>query len=205
MHALLSPNSLPKSQPQSLSGSNNACDSLSLIVCQIHLSVDMEAIGVIGTVVAVLDISLKITSLCREYHSRVKEAPQDIMRLHAEVRSIHDILQRISQAAATEDSSALLPSLRSLTTPDGALSICLVDLTSLTQILEKGKAGARKWRGILWPLKDSDVARSVKHIAQAKSTLQLALSADAGLNVLKVLKHTEVLAIKAKTKSLEKG
>ena len=165
----------------------------------------MDPIGLVGTLLAIIQIGGKVTSVCLEYHNRIKDAPEDISRLLVEVRSIRGIVERVADIATTNSDVATLPSLEQLVAPDGALTFCLADLVALNQLLEKGKAGVGNWRGLLWPLKSKDLAGLVQRLGHAKATLQLALSADTGMNVIELLKKAKELSIKTNKLGMEEG
>ena len=141
----------------------------------------MEPIGLVGTLIAIVQLSGKITTLCLDYKVNVKDAPEDISRLLNEVRGLRGILERLVDLANTDAAMVPLPSLQDAETKDGVLATCLTDLAQLATVLEKGLADtASKWKALLWPLRQKDVAKSVQQISQVKSTLQLALATDTG-------------------------
>lgn len=140
----------------------------------------MEPIGLIGTLIAIVQLGGKITNLCLDYKANVKDAPEDISRLLNEVRGLRGILERLIDLASTDAAMVSLPSLQNTETKDGVLATCLADLAQLATVLEKGLADTAKWKALLWPLRQKDVAKSVQQISQAKSTLQLALAVDTG-------------------------
>ena len=140
----------------------------------------MDPIGLVETLVAIVQVSGKLTTLCLDYTSQVKDAPEDINRLLAEVRSLSAILQRLIDVAETDASMVSLPSLQRVESKGGILAICLADLTDLAGLLKKAASNSSKRQALLWSLKQEDVAKTIQKISQAKSTIQLALAKDTG-------------------------
>jgi hypothetical protein len=57
----------------------------------------MDALSGVASVIAVLDISAKITSICYQYSIAVKEAKDDIERVQRKFNDITHILEKLKQ------------------------------------------------------------------------------------------------------------
>lgn len=133
-----------------------------------------------ASLIAVVEASCKVISLCYEYRNAVKDAPLDIARAQSEVTSIRVIVENsLDLININADASAgLLPSLRATARPGMPLMQCLDELKLLNTRLKPKKGWRARRDIIIWPLKKNDLDRSLNVISGAKGTLQLALAAD---------------------------
>ncbi len=53
-----------------------------------------EVVGLAASVIAVIDLSAKVTSRCSEYHANVKNARDDIERLQGEAQRLKETLEQ---------------------------------------------------------------------------------------------------------------
>ena len=56
-----------------------------------------EAIGVAGSVIAVVELSAKVASLCLQYSKDVKHAKGDILRLRRQVNDLGNVVDSVQQ------------------------------------------------------------------------------------------------------------
>jgi len=136
----------------------------------------MDPIGFTGTLIAIIQVSFKIVSVCYEYRSNFKDAPRDISRIADEVANVGDVTRRLLKIAEG-DSDSSLPSLKSMSKSGGILQQCLAELLDLKTTLKLGKMASLK-TALVWPLKQKEVEKWLQAIGRIKSTLQLAISAD---------------------------
>lgn len=54
---------------------------------------DMEALGATGSIITIVEVSVRIASSCLQYINAVKDAPDEIKRLQQGVKSTLDVLQ----------------------------------------------------------------------------------------------------------------
>lgn len=136
----------------------------------------IDPIGLVGTLIAVVQVCNKIISVCYEYRNGIRDASGDISRILDETSSIRTLAERLLKTAEA-DHRADLPSLQSLDDAENPLRRCLTELVDLKTILKLGrKVGLRST--LVWPLKRPEAERRLLAIERAKTTLQLALSAD---------------------------
>jgi hypothetical protein len=57
----------------------------------------MAGLGEAASVIAVIELSAKIASICVQYSREVKHAAEDIGRLQGEVKSLQYVLQNVKQ------------------------------------------------------------------------------------------------------------
>ena len=136
----------------------------------------IEPIGLVGTLIGIVQVCGKLVSVCYDYRMGVRNAPQDISRILDEVASVGSIAQQLVKTVELDDASSL-PSLQAMGGDDGTLRRCLVELQDLKASLKLGKASSLR-RSLAWPLRRADAETKLQVLATIKSTLQLALAAD---------------------------
>ncbi|KAF7559303.1 hypothetical protein G7046_g4857 [Stylonectria norvegica] len=153
----------------------------------------IEPIGLIGTLIAIVQVCNKVVSVCYEYRSGFKDAPKDISRILDEVASVRNIAERLVSIAEADYSSSL-PSLQSMSEPESALHKCLDELVDLKKKLKIGKK-VTLLTALIWPLKQAEAEKRLLVIGRIKATLQLALAADNAHNIVQVLAQVQSLPI----------
>ncbi|KAI9147395.1 Vegetative incompatibility protein [Paramyrothecium foliicola] len=146
----------------------------------------MEGLGAAASVIAVVDISAKIASICSQYIKDVKNAENDVRRLLQEVKNLHAIAEDIKgllngpHSARLKSSQKVEAELRD--------SLCKVQglkkkLEGLEQKLPSG--GTRhKFKtffrpaALRWPLSSQEMDKDVQEIARYTKMLSLALQQD---------------------------
>lgn len=137
-----------------------------------------EPLGLVGSLIAIVQISSKVVAICYEYRRSVLNAPREISQILDEVASIRNIVERLVKIANDDEQAMALPSLSSMNQPDAPLARCLAELTSLKSRLKLEKGLRAKGRALIWPFKEVEVHKSLDNIRRIKGTLQLAISAD---------------------------
>jgi len=138
----------------------------------------MEGLGAAASVIAVIDMSAKVASLCFQYSVAVKDAKEDIERLEREVKSIKSILEDVKRLLRGPDSAQLSASQKLL----ASLQDCFLQLKEMDARLEPGKARKAMsrvgWRALKWPFKRKDVEKIINNLGRCKQTFSLALQVD---------------------------
>jgi hypothetical protein len=138
----------------------------------------MDGLSGAASVIAVIDMSAKIASLCFQYSIAVKDAKDDIERVQREVGDITQILEKIKQVLDRQGKTRL-------STTHGlfdSLSQCLRELEDLKVKLEPGKT--RKTmsrigvRALKWPFTSKQVDKIVSILKGYEQTFSLALQVD---------------------------
>ncbi|RAK89848.1 hypothetical protein BO79DRAFT_263513, partial [Aspergillus costaricaensis CBS 115574] len=152
----------------------------------------VELIGLVGTLIGIVQVCGKLVSVCYDYRMGVRDAPQAISRIVDEVASVGYIAQQLVKAIESDDASSLpsLPSLQAIDGDGGTLRSCLVELQDLKASLKLAKTSSLR-RALTWPMQPVDAERMLQTLATTKSTLQLALAADNTQNM--VISHTRSL------------
>jgi ElaB/YqjD/DUF883 family membrane-anchored ribosome-binding protein len=138
----------------------------------------MDGLSGAASVIAVIDISAKIASLCYQYSVAVKDAKDDIERVQRMVSDITHILEKIEQLLNSQDKTRL-------STTQGlfnSIEQCLKELKSLETKLDAGKT--RKTmsrfglRALKWPFSSKQVDKIVLNLEGYEQTFSLALQVD---------------------------
>ncbi|KAI8648817.1 NACHT domain-containing protein [Fusarium sp. Ph1] len=137
-----------------------------------------EALGVASSVIAVVDLSAKVFSLCLRYSREVKNAKGDIERLHKEVADFKTTAEQV-QKLLKEPCGQQLEASQQL---DSAINHGHATLEKLAQALEPPKhrkAMSRLGvRALKWPFESKDVEGTIQHLARCRGTILLALNVD---------------------------
>ena len=141
----------------------------------------MDGISAAGSVLAVLQISGEVYSLCRTYYLEVKEARTDIKRLQEEVTSLESILTRVVDLLYAPNLNELAI-FGLLNQAEGPVQQCKAQLKDLVAKLEDrmGKDKMRQFglRALKWPFSSKEVDKCLVVIGRHKATFELALTAD---------------------------
>jgi hypothetical protein len=151
----------------------------------------MDPLSITASVIAVLQLSHKIISICHDYRSAATSSSWELQSVIEEVQSLRNVLETLADIARKAESASpteesRLPTLKLLCEPGaGPLSRCLLVLEAL-----EGKLAPPSWGGPVgskrraliqalgWPLKEGDTKKTLESIARFKATLGLAVAAD---------------------------
>ncbi len=140
----------------------------------------MDGASAAASVVALLEVSLKVVSLCKEYYSKVKDAKDDINRFRLEFQTFVHILRGLRKLAKDFKTAHIFAS-QSLV---GSITQCQSDLKILEQKLNPGKHQKTMSRfgmwALRWPFQSSDVEKIMQSLERYKSTF------NATLNILSI-------------------
>ncbi|KAI9779021.1 MAG: hypothetical protein M1816_003781 [Peltula sp. TS41687] len=133
---------------------------------------------VAASVIAVIDLSAKVASLCSEYLIAVKGAKDEIESLQAEVSRISEILRKLQELLCGPDGARL----------SGSQKLCdslkdyFLQLEKLEAKLTPGKArkvmSSFGGRALAWPFKAKHVQKIVKNLKGYGQVFLLALQVD---------------------------
>jgi hypothetical protein len=138
----------------------------------------MDGLSGAASVIAVIDISAKITSICYQYSIAVKEAKDDIERVQRKVRDITHILKKLKLLLDSQDKTRLSSTHRLLE----SLSQCLGELEDVKAKLDPGKTRKTMsrigFRALKWPFTSKQVDKIVSTLEGYQHTFMLALQVD---------------------------
>lgn len=132
--------------------------------------------------IAVIDISAKVATLCYQYSVKVKDAKDDIERLQRKVNDTKNVLEKLQQLLDKQGQSQL-PTIRTL---NDSPQKCFQELTELEGTLRTNlePSGHRKamrrfgFRALKWPFTSKEVEKTVQNLEKYEHTFSLALQVD---------------------------
>ena len=138
----------------------------------------MDGLSGAASIIAVVDMSAKVASLCFQYSVAVKDAKRDIERLQKKVTDIKYVLEEVRRLLDKRDKSQLSTTRKLL----DSLEECHQQLQRLKTQLEPDRA--RKvmqrvgFRALKWPFTSKQVENMVVSLEQYEHTFDLALQVD---------------------------
>ncbi|KAK2468228.1 hypothetical protein H9L39_19874 [Fusarium oxysporum f. sp. albedinis] len=137
-----------------------------------------EALGVASSVIAVVDLSAKVFSLCLQYSREVNNAKGDIERLRKEVAAFQDTTEKLKALLEGPRGRELKASQQlAFAIEDGHLT-----LGKLEQRLRPStgrKAMSRfGMRALKWPFESKDVEGAIQNLERCRGIITLALNID---------------------------
>lgn len=138
----------------------------------------MEAVGAAASIIAIVELAAKTASICLEYSYAVKNAKEDILRLHNEIKSLEHILDRAQQLCNQADDESLSISQDTLR----SLKDCLARLSTLYKKLKPAKrtklATKLKLQELRWPFESKEVNKIIDEFERYKQAICLAFQLD---------------------------
>lgn len=142
----------------------------------------MESLAGAANVIAVIDITTKITLLCFQYSIAVKNTKKDIERLQRKVANIKDILEEVKRLLDGRDKKLLSATYKLSDSLSSSLNECYLQLQDLNTQLEPGKTrkamGRLEVRALKWLFTSSEVEKLVASLEEYEQTYTLALQKD---------------------------
>lgn len=150
-----------------------------------------EALGLVASIIAVVQASEAIIKICKGYIDSVNDYPSDLRRVLLEVSSLKGIFDNLQFLHDTDVESSLI--LTNIGSKDGPIDGCwrvIADLhrqfpTSENNVELSTEEPAKKRRKIkdalgrlAWPLKQTKVLGLLNELSQYKSTITTAFSAE---------------------------
>ena len=143
----------------------------------------MDPLSITAGVVAVLQATNAVISLCYDFRAAIKNSPWGLTRIIHEVKDLRNVLETMEQLS---NGSGESPSLRMLIDPKySPLTSCLHELSTLEQKIGRASdvtRGSTKRnalsKAIFWKLSENEVKECLARIERCKSTLNVAITAD---------------------------
>jgi hypothetical protein len=140
----------------------------------------MDPLSLTANLIAVIDTTGKLISYCYQYQSGVRHASQDAKKIRVEVTGLLGTLQRLLSILEDEEEhqTARLPTLQALAQPDGLLTECQTELTSLMARMKPKTGWDKIQSSLVWPLQKGDVKEALDRIHRITNGLNLALTTE---------------------------
>ncbi|KAF5970220.1 vegetative incompatibility het-e-1 [Fusarium coicis] len=137
-----------------------------------------EALGVASSVIAVVELSAKVFSLCLRYSRDVKNAKGDIERLREEVATFQTTAKELQTLVEGPRGKELKVS-QQLTSAIGDGCSRLKDLEKRLQPSTGRKTMSRIGiRALRWPFESKEVKGTIEDLERCRGTISLALNID---------------------------
>lgn len=161
----------------------------------------MDPFSLTGTLIALIQITSKIVTLCYDYRSSLKSSSREIVQITDELNSlqtvVESLLRIVEQSYDSGDlddrsrdggkkggGKARLETIEKLFEEGGVLGSCLEELHRLKEKLEPREG----WRGVKrrleWPLKEGEMRRALEGLERWKGVMVLAVVTDNALVLL---------------------
>jgi hypothetical protein len=137
----------------------------------------MDPLSITGTLIAVVQITTSLISICYDYRSGVNSSSREVLQITESLNSLKDVLESILQLIETTNAGEL-STVKLLAKDGGTLQSCQAELERLRAKLEPEKGWRKLRNSLIWPLKEGEMRRALEALERWKSTMQLALSAD---------------------------
>jgi hypothetical protein len=138
----------------------------------------MDGLSGAASIIAVIDISAKITATCYQYFEAIKGAKDDIKRVQRKVGDIAHILEKLKQLLDSQDKTRLSSTHGLL----DSLNQCLRELGDIKVKLDPGKTRKTMrrigFRALKWPFTSKQVDKIVSNLEGYEQTFGLALQVD---------------------------
>ncbi|KUJ17322.1 uncharacterized protein LY89DRAFT_733179 [Mollisia scopiformis] len=141
----------------------------------------MDPLSLTGTLIAVLQITTSVISVCYDYRAGVASASREVVQITESLNALKDVLESLLRLVETSESGedrARLSNIEVLAKDRGTLESCLNELIRLEGKLQPEKGWRKLRRGLVWPLKEGEMKRALAGLERYKSTMLLAISAD---------------------------
>lgn len=141
----------------------------------------MEVVGAAASIIAVVQITGTVISICYDYQSGIRHYSKDVVKITHELQDLRNVLERLADMAnSLEDStSKVLPTLDLLNQSGGPLETCKAELELLElKLTPPGGRLKQIRRALIWPLKEKDVQKTLDTLARQRGLFQLALTTD---------------------------
>ncbi|KAL8765077.1 MAG: hypothetical protein Q9209_007738 [Squamulea sp. 1 TL-2023] len=149
-----------------------------------------EALGLTAGIIAVLQITQSVLSVCYDYSAALKGASWELTKAKDELEGLRSVLQALEplmrEAEVTDPAdNPKMPTLEALCRPGSVLQTCAAEMQQLEKKLKvpgwsehlgpKRKAFLQSLR---WPLQEGETRKTLERIARFRDTLGLALDVD---------------------------
>ncbi|KAJ4235454.1 hypothetical protein NW757_013525 [Fusarium falciforme] len=138
----------------------------------------MEGLGVAANIIAVVDLSAKVATLCLQYSKEVSSARADIERLRTQVEHLEITLRAAQRLVEGTKGQSLLTSQELV----GSFRNCIADLERLEKKLGPNAARPRMrrfgFRALKWPFNSKEIDQLLASLDRHEKAILLGLQID---------------------------
>ncbi|KAF5683593.1 kinesin light chain [Fusarium denticulatum] len=137
-----------------------------------------EAVGLVASIIAIVELSAKVGKLCVQYWTAAGNARADITRLQTRLKDLNVCLGAAQRLLDDPKNTALATS-RSLA---DSLNACKTELAEVKDRLDPGSARKTmrrlSFRALKWPFDSKEINTVVSSLEHYKQTITLCLQVD---------------------------
>jgi DNA-binding transcriptional MerR regulator len=137
-----------------------------------------EAVGLAASVIAIINLSAKVATLCLQYSTAVGNARTDITYLQNRLSDLGTSLSGVQHLLDNENNKTLATSQKLV----DSLAGCRSELAQLQSRLDPGKARKtmRRFglRALKWPFNSKEVSGIASNLEHYRQTIMLCLQVD---------------------------
>jgi hypothetical protein len=149
-----------------------------------------EVLGLAASIIAVLQITNSVISVCHDYSAAVQGASWELPQVRAEMEGLRNVLQTLEPLAKQAEFAnpivrTRLSTLNLLCGTSGLLQNCLNEVTRLDERLKspswRDRFGPKRKafiQALRWPLMETETKKALGNIDRFRDTLALAITAD---------------------------
>ncbi|KAL4949059.1 hypothetical protein BDW69DRAFT_198408 [Aspergillus filifer] len=141
----------------------------------------MEPLSCAASVIAIIQLTGSIATICGGYIKEVKDAREDVTSLQQGITSLLEIVKKLKELVQSQDGRELSTSQILINDTAGCMSV----LTLLREKIDpentrKSTKAMRKFglRALKWPLKRAELERTLQNLERFKSLFTLTLQVD---------------------------
>ncbi|KAI1399828.1 ankyrin repeat-containing domain protein [Hypoxylon fuscum] len=153
-----------------------------------------DPLSIAASLIAVVQISGGIISLCYDYRRSVQDAKKEVATLQREVQSLRDVIEQLLKLLETDDNHYYLPLLKKLIASNDSFQEYEDQFKKLEDRL---RSPISKWRQLgnqlMWPLKERDLMKDLGTIHRMKSILEIGLATDTAFSIMEIRNNTRDL------------
>merc|ERR1712093_728854 len=101
-----------------------------------------DTISITGTLIAVLQVTTTVISICYDYRQGVSSASREVLQTSSSLNSLKDVLEALLaliEKAKSDDTASRLATIELLAKDGGTLESCQQELLTLKKKLEPGR------------------------------------------------------------------
>jgi hypothetical protein len=140
-----------------------------------------EALGLVSSIIAVVDLFIKVGVQCSIYCSGLKNTPRDIRQILNEADRFTATLQDLEKLLAGPNGVKL----RSSQSVHRSVADCHLQLDNLINKLEQGT----KLQRLIWPLKKEEITGIIDKLQKYRAAIALDLQVDQTYAVSSLSSH----------------
>lgn len=140
-----------------------------------------EALGIVGSIIGIIQLTATVTNLCFEYMSTVKGASKDIADLINELYALHGVFEYLNmhlRPTSHQNPNSSNPresTIQLLDLPNGPLKRCYKLLQEIEiELTNRPRLG----RHLVWPFKEKEILKYIARLERDKSLFGLAMHGD---------------------------